>query len=129
MSCKCGRLGALGVDPVTASIIVSLIVTGIQMGLSFWSATKAAKDQLQLQRELLDSEIRAVALGMTNLYPVLSYNDWYSIISFEFRSGYVPPELIPPKPTDGTGDQPEDTTYLWIGACAILAIALMKGRI
>jgi len=131
MSCKC-KMGALGIAPVVVAAIISAIVSGVSMGLSYWSAVKAAKEQLKIQEALQEDQIEAIATAMANQYPVLGYSDWYYLIDYEFRTGYVPPSNIPPANGDqtnnGTTPKTDYTSYLWIGAFAILAFALVRGK-
>lgn len=85
----------LGIDPITASIIVSLISKGIELGLSIYSAAQQAKQQAQLQRELEDAEISAIANSLAQQTNI-SFSQWFTVIRMTFSPSM--PKEPPPEP-------------------------------
>ena len=103
-------LGSLGWVQIVIALI-PLIVTGVQMGLSYKQAVDYASNQAKLQRALIDSEINQLAEGMHVQYPNISYDDWRHAIKMSMDS-YVPPinnGEPPPTPTP----TPTKYNYLW----------------
>lgn len=106
----------LGIDPVTASIIVSLITQGINLGLSAYTAAQQAKEQAKLQRELENAEISSIANSLA-LQTGISFSQWYIVVRMTFSPSMPNTEPSPePKQKDNT------IMYIAFGALALLIL-------
>lgn len=110
----------LGIDPVTATIIVNLIITGVQYGLSAYSAAQQAKAQAKLQRDLEETELSKIAETLSQKTG-LSFTQWYTVCKMTFNlpgdPTIPPPDVIPKK----------DNKILYIAA-AIVGLLIISRR-
>jgi len=101
----------LGIDPVTASLIVNLIMTGIQLGLSAYKAAQQAKAQAQLQRDLDEAELSSMADGLSRQTGI-SFSQWYTVLKMTFN---LPPDPTIPPPIPPA----KDNTILYVAAVIV----------
>lgn len=111
------KIGNLGIDPATATIIVNLIVTGISYGLSAYQAAKQAKEQAAIQERLEDVTISAISQELATKTNI-PFSQWYVVIKMTFSpdaGGGIPepPEL------------PKDSTAIYI-AIGIMALMILR---
>lgn len=101
-----GGFFGLGIDPGTVYLIVQIVTTLVATGVSVYAAMEQAKNELNLQRSLTESEIRSVASELSGRFPGISYSDWYRMVETFFYFG---------GPVSEREDQEGDRSgYLWI---------------
>jgi hypothetical protein len=104
----------LGMDPATITLIVSLISTGVKLGLSYYQAAQYAKAQAKLTRALLDAEISSIANSLA-LQTTIPFSQWFTVLKMTFVAP-VPIQEPPPNP------KKDWTMYVVFGVLGVLIL-------
>ena len=107
------QLRGLGIAPVVVGLIVSLITTGISMGLSYYAAAKQAKEQADLKRNLFESELNDIAYSLYQSFPDIAWYEWKETVRLTFTLGTTTPPPI---------QEPKNTNYLLYLAFILIAV-------
>jgi len=67
-------------DPATISLIVGLVIKGVEMGYSYYSSTQDALKQARIQQSMIEADKAQVALALNARFPNVTFDEWLSII-------------------------------------------------
>ena len=114
------RLENLGIAPVVATLIISLVSTGLKMGYSYYQSVQYAKEQAKIQRELQETELAYIA-NQLSMQTDIPFSQWYTVVKMTFNM----PVITPPEP------QPEpekDNTIIYIVFAVLGILIITKGN-
>lgn len=105
----------LGIAPAIIATIVSLVISGIKLGYSYYTASMYAKQQAQLTRDLTEAEVVEIAYALSQQTGI-DFSQWYNVIKLT----YVPQPPMPPIPPEPI--RKDWTMYIVFGVLGLLIL-------
>jgi hypothetical protein len=108
-----------GMDPVTISLIASVVASLLKAGYSYYQSLQMAKQQLAIQEALNESQKSALAYSLFQANPTISYYMWYGFVdrTFSSSSSNLPPLTELPK---------SDNTWYYVIGAGLVIFALWR---